>query len=113
VLGDVEYLYSSDKPEGVVCEQSLVPGSMVSVNTPVNLVVSKGKPARVLEVPMLTGLSLEEARDAIRKAGFKVGLIRYVPTSDLNPFTIIDQAPRPGGRYDNPINIDLQVTSEP
>jgi len=113
ILDEVEYLYSSDKPEGVVCEQSLLPGSMVKTNTPVRLVVSKGKPSRTLEVPMLTGLSLEEARAAIRKAGFKVGLIRYVPTADLNPYTVIDQTPKPGGHYDNPIGIDLQVTSEP
>jgi serine/threonine-protein kinase len=113
VLDTVEYLYSSDKPEGVVCEQSLLPGSLVKTNTPVRLVVSKGKPSRTLEVPMLTGLSLDEARTAIRKAGFKVGLVRYVPTADLNPYTVIDQTPKPGGRYDNPTNIDLQVTSEP
>lgn len=113
ILDTVEYLYSSDKPEGVVCEQSLLAGSMVSANRPVRLIVSKGRPSRQLEVPMLTGLSLEEARVAIRKAGFKIGLTRYVPTADLNPYTVIDQTPKPGGRYDNPINIDLQVTSEP
>ncbi|MFH1214842.1 MAG: PASTA domain-containing protein [Candidatus Neomarinimicrobiota bacterium] len=113
VLDTVEYLYSSDKPEGVVCEQSLLPGSMVGSNTPVRLVVSRGKPSHQLEVPMLTGLNLEEAKASIRKAGFKIGLIRYVPTPDLTPYTVIDQTPKAGHHYDNPVNIDLQVTNEP
>jgi len=113
VLDSVEYLYSSEIPEGVVSEQSILPGSMVSINTKVTVVVSKGPPSRKLEVPMLIGLSLTEARASIRKAGFRVGVIRYVPTTDLNPYTVIDQTPKPGGLYDNPINIDLQVTIEP
>jgi len=113
ILDTLAYLYASDIPEGVVSDQSILAGSMVSTNRQVSLVVSKGRPSHQLEVPMLTGLSLEEARVAVSKAGFKVGLIRYVPTADLNPFTVIDQTPKPGRKYDNPINIDLQVTSEP
>jgi len=109
----VEYIYSSEKPEGVVCEQSLLPGSMVATGTPLRLVVSKGAPPRQLEVPNLIGLSLANARSTIRQAGFRVGLIRYVPNEELNPNTVLDQNPKAGRLYENPIPIDLHVTAEP
>jgi serine/threonine-protein kinase len=112
-LAEVEYVFSSDKPEGVVCEQSVLPGSMVSAGTPVSLKVSKGKPEHQYTVPRVVGMSLNDAKQEIRQAGLKVGLIRYVPNADLNPHTVIDQTPKPGRIYDNPINVDLQVTVEP
>lgn len=112
-LAEVEYVFSSDKPEGVVCEQSVIPGSMVSAGTPVSLKVSKGKPERQYTVPQVVGLSLNDARQELRQAGLRVGIIRYVPNADLNPHTVIDQTPKPGRIYDNPIMVDLQVTTEP
>jgi len=113
LLDTVEYIYSSEKPEGVVCEQSLLPGSMVATGTSLRLVVSKGAPPRQLEVPNLTGLSLANARSAIRQAGFRVGIIRYVPNEELNPNTVLDQNPKAGRLYENPIPIDLHLTAEP
>jgi len=113
VLDTVEYIFSSDKPEGVVFAQSILPGSMVAAGTPVRLVVSKGKPERQYEVPRVVGLSLSEARQAIRNAGLRVGILRYIPNADLNPNTVIDQTPKAGKVFDNPVLVDLQVTTEP
>jgi len=42
-----------------------------------------------------------------------VGLIRYVPNEELNPNTVLDQNPKAGRLYENPIPIDLHVTAEP
>lgn len=113
VLQDVEYVYSSEKPEGVVCEQSVLPGSMVAAGTAVSLKVSQGRPARQYVVPQVVGLSLNDARQAIRQAGLKVGIIRYVPNADLNPHTVIDQTPKADKVLDNPTMVDLKVTVEP
>ncbi|MBC8491694.1 MAG: PASTA domain-containing protein [Candidatus Marinimicrobia bacterium] len=109
----ISYEFSSDKPRGVVSAQSLRPGLMVSQNDSISLVVSKGPPPRQLEVPDLFGLNLEEAKALIRKEGFKMGTIRYIPNDDLVAYTVIEQDPEYGILYDNPVRINLEVTIAP
>lgn len=109
-IDTITYEYSSDKPRGVVTAQSISPKQMVSANDSVALVVSKGPPPRQLEVPDLFGMNLEEAKNIIKKAGFRVGSIRYITNDDLVAYTVIGQNPEFGMLYDNPVQIDLEVT---
>ncbi len=111
VIDSVIYQYSLDKPKGVVSEQSIQQGVMVSSNEPVVLTVSKGQPPRKLEVPDLIGLGLEGAKQAIRKSGFRMGMIRYIPNPELTPYTVIGQEPEKGELRDKPVTIDLDVTT--
>ena len=104
------YEYSSDKPQGVITAQSIPPRQRVSANDSVSLVVSKGPPPRQLAVPDLFGMNLDEARAFIRKAGFRVGDIRYITNDDLVSYTVIGQKPEFGVLYDNPVPINLEVT---
>ena len=106
----VEYRFSPDKPEEVVSWQSIEPGFMVCVNTPISLTVSKGSPPKQLEVPDLFALNLEKAKRLIQKSGFKLGTIREIPNNDLAPYTVIGQSPEAGVRKDKPVSIDLEVT---
>lgn len=111
VVDSVIYQYSTDKPKGVVSEQSVPQGVMISSNELVILTVSKGQPPRQLEVPDLFGLNLEGAKRAIRKSGFRMGMIRYIPNPELNPYTVIGQEPKKGELRDKPVTIDLEVTT--
>lgn len=108
---NILYRYSSEIPEGAVVGQSIEPGLVVSASTPVTLIISKGPPEIVLEVPDLIGLNLEEAKRQILKAGFEVGSIRYIPSSEFTPFTVVGQRPEPYEMMDYPIQIDLEVTA--
>ncbi|PIS27361.1 MAG: hypothetical protein COT43_10950 [Candidatus Marinimicrobia bacterium CG08_land_8_20_14_0_20_45_22] len=103
--------FSSDKPVGVVSAQSISPGLMISTNTHIWLTVSKGAPDKQLEVPDLFGLNLDEAKKIIRKAGHQIGKIRYIQNPDLTPYTVIGQKPEAGKLMDNPILINLDVTT--
>jgi len=102
--------FSSDKPPGVVTRQSIRPGLMVSSKDTLELVISKGLPPSQLEVPDLFGMNLDEAKAAIRKAGFKIGTIRYIPNDELVAYTVIRQNPEWGTLLDNPVLINLEVT---
>lgn len=102
--------FSSDKPPGVVTRQSIRPGLMVSSKDALELVISKGPPPSQLEIPDLFGMNLNEAQAAIRKAGFKVGTIRYIPNDELVAYTVIRQHPEWGTLFDNPVPINLEVT---
>jgi len=105
------YQFSSDKPEGVIAGQSIPVDSLVKPHTGLTLTVSKGPPPHQLEVPDLFGLNLDEAKRVIRRAGFTLGTIRYIPSLDLTPFTVIGQYPEYGTLWDNPITVDLEVTT--
>ncbi|MDO9548128.1 MAG: PASTA domain-containing protein [Candidatus Marinimicrobia bacterium] len=106
----ISYEFSSDKPRGVITAQSIRARQMISASDSVSLVVSKGPPPRQLEVPDLFGLNLDEAKAAIRKAGFRVGAIRYITNDDLVAYTVIGQKPEFGVLYDNAVPISLEVT---
>lgn len=111
----ISYAYSSDKPRDVITAQSIPPRQMVTANDSVSLVISKGPPPRQLEVPDLFGLNLDEAKAAIKKAGFRVGSIRYITNDDLVAYTVIGQKPEFGVLYDNavPINLEVTIASHP
>jgi beta-lactam-binding protein with PASTA domain len=83
---------------------------MVSSKDTLELVISKGLPPSQLEVPDLFGMNLDEAKAAIRKAGFKIGTIRYIPNEELVAYTVIRQNPEWGALLDNPVPINLEVT---
>jgi len=106
----ISYEFSSDKPRDVITAQSIRPRQMISASDSVSLVVSKGPPPRQLEVPDLFGMNLDEAKSAIRKAGFRVGAIRYITNDDLVAYTVIGQKPEFGVLYDNAVPINLEVT---
>jgi serine/threonine-protein kinase len=109
-VDSISYVFSSDKPRGVIAGQSIRPGLMVSANDTISLIVSKGSPPRRLQVPDLFGLNLDEAKNIIRNEGFKMGAIRYIPNDDLVAYTVIGQDPESGKLFDNPVPINLEVT---
>ena len=66
-------------------------------------------PAAGKVVPDLTGQSLSDARAALTKLGLKVDVTRA--TSDKPSGTIIDQAPKPGGRLAKGSAVTLSVAA--
>lgn len=65
-----EAVYSDTDAEGTVLSQNPESGTDAEKNTAVTLTVSKG--TELFEVPGVVGLSQEEAKAALKQAGFKV-----------------------------------------
>ncbi|TVR27766.1 MAG: PASTA domain-containing protein [Balneolaceae bacterium] len=85
--------YESSRFRNTIIRQSVAPGDTVGRGTVVNLVVSDGLGTRTVDVPELVGKSLSEAQQLIMRAGLRVGEIRFEPSRELTPGTIISYSP--------------------
>ncbi|MGN1328999.1 MAG: PASTA domain-containing protein [Eubacterium sp.] len=65
--------YSVDVDEGIVFKQSVTAGETVDKGTEIVLTVSKG--VQTAEVPDVGGLTLEEATEKLKEAGFEVSSV--------------------------------------
>lgn len=66
LLGKVETEHSEEVAEGAVVRQEPEEGQEVPKNTPVNIWLSKGPKPELVTVPQLEGLTVDEARKALR-----------------------------------------------
>ena len=86
------------------------PGSWALRQTSVVVIVSRG--LRLVPLDDLVGLTLEEARDKIREAGFLVGDVTWLH-GDQVLGTVIDQTPQPGKiPAGDPVNLVVSLGPE-
>lgn len=85
--------YESNRFRNTILRQSVAPEDTVDRGTVVNLVVSDGLGSRMVEVPDIEGNSLSEAQQKIMRAGLRVGEIRFEPTRDVSPNTVLSFSP--------------------
>ena len=97
----------------MVLEQSPVAGSTLDKESTVDIVVSDGKGTEKGIVPSVTRMSLDDAKKAIKAAGFKVGNITYDWDSTIGKGYVIYQQYQANSQLDKGTAIDLQVSSGP
>src|SRR5690554_4813440 len=85
--------YESSRFKSVVLRQGIQPGLMVEKGTQVDLVISDGLGDRIVKIPEIVGLLLPEAQLKLREAGLRVGEIRFQPTKDVVPNTVLSYTP--------------------
>lgn len=85
--------YESSRFRNTILRQSLAPGDTVARGTTINLVISDGLGDRVVTVPEIVGESLSEAQQKIRRAGLRVGEIRFQASRDVVPNTVLSFTP--------------------
>ncbi len=85
--------YESSRFRNTVLRQSLTPGDTVKRGAVINLVVSDGLGERQVPVPDIQGVSFAEAQQKLRESGFRIGEVRYEPTRDVAPNTVISFSP--------------------
>ncbi len=95
---------SEDVPEGTVVSMTPDPDQEVNKDTLVTLAISSG-PAEV-EVPVLTGLTIEEASNQLAQRNLPDPDVRLEPSSTVARGTIIRTDPTAG----TPVAIDRRVT---
>lgn len=85
--------YESSRFRNTILRQSVAAGDTVARGTVVNLAVSDGLGSRIVEVPDVVGLRLSEAQQTITKAGLRVGEVRFQPSREFTPNTVISFSP--------------------
>ncbi|HET8864400.1 MAG TPA: PASTA domain-containing protein [Gracilimonas sp.] len=92
VMGSTSY--ESSRFRNVVLRQSVPAGITVEKGTVVDLVISDGLGERMVTVPEIIGLRLSEAQLSLRRTGLNVGEVRFRPTKDVSPNTVLDYSPK-------------------
>jgi hypothetical protein len=87
-----------------VVQHSTAPSTAPTTTAPVTTALAAGK-----VVPDLTGKSLNDARAALEKLGLKVDITRA--TSDQPAGTVVDQAPKPGGKLAKGAAVTLSIAA--
>lgn len=85
--------YESSRFRNTILRQSVAAGDTVSRETVVNLAVSDGLGSRIVDVPDIIGMRLSEAQQNITKAGLRVSEVRFQPSREYTPNTVISFTP--------------------
>jgi beta-lactam-binding protein with PASTA domain len=99
----------SDRPQGTVFRQDPASGSVVEEGSTVTITVSSGP--RQVEVPMLVGLTQQEAEDAIRDAGLMLGFVDEEESQEVEAGRVISQRPEPGTQIPEGSAVDIVVST--
>ena len=96
LVGSVTEQYS-DEPAGRVISQSPLEGEQVEEGSTVSYVVSLGPETKTVTVPNLTtGMTREEAEQALTAAGLEVGKVTEANSSSITPGYVMNQTISPG-----------------
>jgi beta-lactam-binding protein with PASTA domain/predicted Ser/Thr protein kinase len=95
-------------PEGSIIDQSPEAGTQIAEAGKVSVTVSSG--VAETTVPSLVGLSLDEARQAIRQAGLEVGGITAVPSPEPRN-TVVRVNPKEGETVPSGSKVDVRYAN--
>jgi beta-lactam-binding protein with PASTA domain len=110
-VGTVTTVVSSAQASGTVLAQSQPAGSTESAGTAVDLQIAQS-PQGPVPVPDVVGDTQSTATSAIRKAGFKVGVVAQASSTVPNG-TVISQGPTGGVSATLGTTVTLMVSSGP
>lgn len=86
--------YESSRFKNSVLRQSVPADRVVPKDTPIDLVISDGLGEKMVKMPNIIGLRLSEAQQKLQKAGLRIGEIRFQPSKETDPNTILNYEPR-------------------
>lgn len=108
-VGAITYVYSNTVPLGSVISQFPVAGSLVSTDTPVDLVISSCL-ARAT-IPDVTGQPQAMALTNLNTAGLAAGTITQQTSNTVPAGNVISQSPIAGGSVNVGTTVNLVVSS--
>ncbi|MEZ0164050.1 Stk1 family PASTA domain-containing Ser/Thr kinase [Kineococcus sp. LSe6-4] len=109
-VGAVSQEYSEDVPEGAVVRTDPAVGQVVDHDTPVALVVSRGR--EPIEVPDVAGQPQDAAQQAVTDRGLAVGEVDQQVSETVPKGQVISQSPADGTLFRGD-TVDLVVSSGP
>ncbi|GAA3752507.1 Stk1 family PASTA domain-containing Ser/Thr kinase [Plantactinospora mayteni] len=98
---------NSDEPKGIVTRVDPGEGKKVAPESTVVVEVSRGN---VVEVPRVTGLQEDEARDLLRDAGFDVRVVDGEPVPRAEAGEVTGQNPRGGEKKSTGTLVTITVS---
>lgn len=108
--GRLATVHSDRYPENTVIAQTPVAGSKYPPNVSVHLLVSLGGHPKVLVMPDLRRMPLDEVRTLLESHGLKIGKEEYKPHPEIDRGLIINHQPAAGGLIQVGQVIDLEVS---
>jgi serine/threonine-protein kinase len=106
-VGRVDERFDDSVRAGLIMTQDPPAGGQAPRNTAVTLLVSRGP--ELVEMPVLVGRSLTEARARLEELGLMVRQVRSAVSADVPPGTVVDQSPDPGRRI-KPAQTEVTLT---
>jgi serine/threonine-protein kinase len=100
-----EVYRQTKQPKGVVVSQKPKEATEIAKGSQVRIVIDSGAPK--VAVPDLSGKSFADARSALDKLG--LDSVQTPVTSDKPAGTVVDQAPKPGGKLAKGSTVTLSV----
>jgi serine/threonine-protein kinase len=104
--------YSDEYPEGIVIDQNPREGLQVPEGTEISYVVSLGPREKKINMPLLIGKDLGEAKKELENNKLNLGSVDF-KSSDAKKNTVIDQNPKPGAEVEEGSSVNLIVSSGP
>jgi beta-lactam-binding protein with PASTA domain len=108
---DREDVFDDEVKQGVVVGTDPAAGRRVRKNGAVTVRVSRGP--KLIAVPKLAGKSLDDARQALRKAGFDLGSTSREYDAEVRSGSVLSSAPAAGDRKRRGSQVDLVVSRGP
>ncbi len=111
MIGRKKHDFSDSLDKDLVISMSPAPGTSMSREMPLDLLISDGPKPTHADTPNLIGESLVEAKQKIEDSNLKLGKIEYKSNGTLSPGTVISQSVPPGSSVplETPINIVVSV----
>jgi hypothetical protein len=108
-VGKVAYINDDEIPVDTVLSQNPRENSMVARSTSVDLLVSLGRAEHMIQVPDFIGLTLDDARGKLTRAGLGLGKISYTLERGESADIVLAQLPKKGLVVDIGSTVDLLV----
>lgn len=94
-------------------EESLSPGTKVSVGTRVRLVVGEGRGTELVTVPSVTGMTMQEARSTLLNRHLTVGAVYYdEPKEEGKEQYVYQQTPNAGEQLIEGETVALRLSAD-
>lgn len=101
---------SSDRPKGIILDQSPKAGETAEKNTKVNVTVSSGEDTTEITMPNLVGYDIDKAWEEVEKAGLKRGSEDKDFSNAYGKNKVMDQSVKAGDSVNRGTAINLTVS---
>lgn len=110
-LGEIAWAFSDTLPERVVVFSYPAAGTEIPLESPVNLMVNRGRASNFTFVPNVSGLTLSEATNRLEDKLLRLGVVSYRVDENYLPETVLEQSEPEGTELDVGTEIDLVVST--